>query len=749
MNHWAEVLTALSALPVALAPAAATAGQTAPGPGAGQAADAEFRSRIDRAWQYAKISGLIRDSLAAPQWFLEGDRFLYWAASGPNAGTWMIVDARTGRQEPVLSASDLKAQLSALTAGKAVIPGNVSYRFEPKQDQILFANGDRVFALDLDSRRLAAVPPEHVSTKVARQQAAPSPDGRHFLLPQPGSFAVVDSMGRTIVERKGEQNFGWQVPPNSWSPDSRFVLAMRSDQRNVHTTPIVDYRPLETVKMVPYAKTGTPLPGAEFHLVDVATREVKRLPDIAGEGHYWIAGWRPDGQEALVLHLSRDGKRLDLVGFTPATAASRVILREERAESFVGALDFATGGWQRQVKPLDDQQRFVWMSERDGWRHAYLYDWSGKFERQVTRGNYVVEQVLGTTAGSKDLLVVASADGPRPYDRSLYRVALTGGAMTRISTQAGDHQINLSPDGRHYTVGYSTLTEPRRVAVGATSGGPAIQYSAADISRLATIDYAPPEPFTAKAADGVTTLHGAIFKPWDFNPSRRYPVINYVYSGPFVTIVPRGFAASGFNMGPQAHAMAQMGFVVVMADPRGTPGRSKAFQDANYGRIGQTEIPDQVAAVRQAAASRPYMDLNRVGIFGHSWGGYFATRGILTAPDFYKAGYAGAQGMLEESSLINEPNMGLPSKNPQGYEAGSNVRLAANLKGAFKMMHGTSDVNATLSTTMRMADALIKANKPFELLIMPGVPHGPPPPLDRYYFEDQMRFFTRHLGQPR
>ena len=143
------------------------------------------------------------------------------------------------------------------------------------------------------------------------------------------------------------------------------------------------------------------------------------------------------------------------------------------------------------------------------------------------------------------------------------------------------------------------------------------------------------------------------------------------------------------------------------------------------------------------------MDLDRVGIFGHSWGGYFATRGMLTAPDFYKAGYAGAQGMLEEASLINEPNMGLPANNPQGYEAGSNVRLAGNLKGAYKMMHGTSDVNASLSTTMRMADALMKANKTYELLIMPGIPHGPPPPLDRYYFKDRMRFFTRHLGRPR
>lgn len=746
----ASISTTLFALHLALMPIAAGAEQLVQGTGPGQTTDSEFRQRIDRAWKYAKISSLIRDSIANPQWFPGGDRFLYWAATGPNAETWVIVDARTGRQEPVLAAADLKAQLSALSEGPAAIPGNIVFHFQPKQNRILFPNGDRVFALDLVSRRIAAVPSEDVTAKVARMQAVPSPDGKYFLLPQAGNFAIVDGSGRTIVDRKGEKHYGWQIPPTAWSPDSRYLLATRVDQRQVHKTPIVDYRALETVDMVPYAKTGTPLPRTEFHFIDTATGTVKPIPGPEGEGHSWIYGWRPDGREALLLHLSRDGKRLDLNGYDPATATSRLILREERPQSFVGALDFAAGGWQRQLKPLEDNRRFLWMSERDGWRHAYLYDWSGKLKGQVTRGKYVVEQVLGTMPGGKEVLMVASADGPKPYDRSLYRVPLGGGAMNRISTPPGDHQISLSPSGQHYTVAYSTFTEPRRAAVGATSGGSAVQYSAADVSRLASIGYAPPEPFTANSADDKVTLHGVILKPWDFDPLKRYPVINFIYSGPFTSIVPRGFAAStmGINMSAPAHAMAQMGFVVVMVDGRGTPGRSKAFQDVNYGRIGQTEIPDQIAAIRQAAQLRPYMDLDRVGIFGHSWGGYFATRGMLTAPEFYKAGYAGAQGMLEEASLINEPNMGLPSNNPQGYEAGSNVRLAGNLKGAYKMMHGTSDVNASLSTTMRMAESLMKANKPYELLIMPGVPHGAPPPLDRYYFEDQMRFFTRHLGGP-
>jgi dipeptidyl aminopeptidase/acylaminoacyl peptidase len=664
----------------------------------------------------------------------------------------MRVDARTGLQEALLGTSDLKAQLSALAGSSANLPPSLPFILQPGPGRILFQQGGRGFALDLASRKLALLNNDDLTARVALGQAAPSADGAMFLLPQPGGFAIADAAGRTIVERKGEPGYGWAAFPNAWSPNGRFLVAIRNDQRAVHQVPVVDYRtPLESVAMVPAAKAGTPLARTELHVVDTSNGSVKQLPPLQGEGYTWVAGWRPDGAEALVLHLSRDGKTLDLVGVDPSRGTTRLILREERPQSFVGALDFASGGWERQVKPLDGD-RFVWMSERDGWRHAYLYDFSGKLERQVTRGRYVVEQVLGAAPGGKEILLVASADGPRPYDRGLYKADLRGGGMKRISTAPGDHQISLSPSGRYYTVAYSTFTEPRRTAVGSTVGGEAIEYSRADASRLATIGYLPPEPFTALAADGATTLHGALFKPWDFDPAKRYPVINLVYAGPFMTIVPRGFAASGtsgVSRANLAHGMAQLGFVVVMVDARGTPGRSKAFQDANYGRIGQTEIPDQIAAIRQAAAARPYMDLDRVGVSGHSWGGYFATRGMLTAGDFYKAGYAGAQGMLDEAAIINEPNMDLPSKNPGGYEIASNVRLAGNLRGAYKMMHGTADVNSSLSTSMRMADALIKANKQFDLLIMPGQPHNPPPPFDRYYFEDQVRFFMRHLGGPR
>jgi len=261
---------------------------------------------------------------------------------------------------------------------------------------------------------------------------------------------------------------------------------------------------------------------------------------------------------------------------------------------------------------------------------------------------------------------------------------------------------------------------------------------------LEAVGYTPPEPFRVKAADGTTDLYGVLYRPVDFDSTKRYPIVDYIYAGPFEAVHQTTYAPAT-AMHRIAATLAQMGFVVAMLDARGTPGRGKAFQDANYGRIGQIEIPDHVAALRAVARSRPYIDTTRAGIAGHSWGGYFALRGMLTAPDFFKVGYAGAPGDLTEAASINEPNMGLPASNQAGFDAGSNIGRASALRGKLKIMHGTSDVMAPLSTTMRMTQALIDANKTFDLLVMPGQPHGPTGAAGRYYREDVRRFMATHL----
>ncbi|RKH02376.1 S9 family peptidase [Corallococcus carmarthensis] len=687
----------------------------------------------------------IRDTFTPPQWLPEGERFVYGSRTEPLGETWVLVDAQRRTQQPLLDAESLRSQLTQVFGRPVPLPVAMRFTLTADAKAIVFAVQGRTFSLGLSDKRLVAFEPTHPSALSLVPGNILSPDGGAVAVQRDTGFAVVDAKGATRLERTGTEDAPWRLPEAAWSPQGRYVAVWHDDMRGMHRIPLVDYgSALEKVTWAPYSKVGTPLMRSELHFVTVEMGQVTPAPGDSTERYDWFAGWRPDGGEALVLQLSRDGKRLDLVAVEPATGKRRRVLREERKDTFVGALDFAAGGWAQQVKPLPDNQHFLWMSERDGWRHVYLYDYSGRLVRQVTRGAFPVHAVVGVSPKSDACFVLASAEPGAPYDRLVYRAAIPGGALKRLSPEPGMHRPVLSPSTRYFVDGHSTREQPRVWDVTSTEGRPSFRYAKADTSALAELHYTPPEGITVKAADGVTPLYGVLYKPWNFDAKKRYPVIDVIYAGPFTTMVPWGYVGSYESR--IAHSLAQLGFVAMVLDGRGTPGRSKAFQDVNYGRVGQTEIPDHVAALKQAAASRPYMDLERVGIHGHSWGGYFALRGMLTAPEFFKAGYAGAPGALTEEAIINEPNMGLLSENPEGYAAGSNEALADKLQGALKLMHGTSDVNASLSTTMRMAQALVRANKHFDLLLMPGEGHSPE---GRYYQDDVRRFFLRELGEPR
>ncbi|MFZ6180918.1 DPP IV N-terminal domain-containing protein [Nannocystis pusilla] len=695
--------------------------------------------RLDRAERFFRRPEGIRDSLSGQVWLPDG-RFVHWPGVGPNRGTFEVVDPQARTISPLLAPAELRAAL----AGAAVPEHYLQFALAPDNVRLVFRVADKDFALGLADRRVVALAEDDVAIHLLAPDTVLAPDRRALLVRRGDGFAVLAADGRVVIARDGESDASWKLPRAAWSPDNRFVAVWRHDVRAVHKVPIVHYTSaLETVQQVPYVKTGTPLVRAELHLVEPATGRVVKAALPGDESYDWLAGWRPDGSEALVLRLSRDGKRLDLLAVTPATGAARLVIREERPDSFVADLGFEVGGWQQQVVPLPDG--LLWMSERDGWRHVYRYDYSGELARQITRGAFPVHQVLAVTPQRDALLVVASAESGAPYDRLVYRAPIAGGALTRLSADLGMHRASVSPSGDHYIDGHSARARPRAWDVVSVADGAAFRYAEADASADAALGYRPPEAIVATAADDVTTLHGALFKPVDFDPRRRYAVIDVIYAGPFVSVVPWSYV--GTSESRIAEGLAQMGFVVMVLDARGTPGRGKAFQDATYGRLGQLEIPDHLAALDQAAATRPYMDLDRLGVYGHSWGGYFALRAMLGAPDRFVAGYAGAPGDLTEDALCNEPNLGLLAANPAGYQAGSNLALAGNLRGALKLMHGTSDDQAPLSTTMRMADALIRADKRFELLIMPGAGHNPEP--RRYYYEDVRRFFADKLGPPR
>jgi dipeptidyl aminopeptidase/acylaminoacyl peptidase len=559
----------------------------------------------------------------------------------------------------------------------------------------------------------------------------------------PPGFTIRNASGETVATFAGEELYPWFFGPSSTAPNRSSLLAMRIDNRKVHSLPIIDYSgQLEQVKHVPYPKTGTPLAVTELYLVDPkmgTSRQVKLDP---AEAYIFPIGWTRDAREALALRLTRDAKTLELIGIDAATAATRTIVADRRPETFVAGLEFP-GSAALQVTLLPDGKHFLWMSERDGWRHAYLYELTGKLVGQVTRGPMVVHRVAATDG--ETVFFIASPDALRPYDRHLFRVSLDGKAPRQLTTEPGEHDAQFSPSRKFYLHRHSGLDRAPQADLRRADGSLVRTLGRMDVAPLMAVGRMTPEPFTAVGSDGKTRIHGVLYKPAGFDPARTYPVLEYIYGGQFIYVTQAAYMPN--PMQRMAWTLAQMGFVVAMLDAPGTIGRGKAFQDATYGRVGETEIADHVAALRFAARTRPYMDMSRVGIVGHSWGGYFAIRGMLQAPDFYRAGYAGAPGELTEAALINEPYMGLYESNKAAYDNASNPRLAGNLRGPLKLMHGTSDQNATMSTTMHIVDALVRAGKQFDMLILPGQPHSPVELFGRYYRQDTWRFMARHLLQ--
>ncbi|MEO6226547.1 MAG: DPP IV N-terminal domain-containing protein [Thermomonas sp.] len=717
-----------------------------------QGIDESLRERLQRSDQYFRFYTEVCDSRPPVHW-VGPDSLVYWDECGENAGTWVLAEPASNRSRPVLPAVVLLNRIANGSVPKPDRLHNMPYVLSPDKTSLVFAYAGRTFSLAVATGELKEVNSASTEGWPWLEGAQIAPDGAKIAIADADGLKIRSRDG-VLFKTAGERDYTWELPPNAWSADGRQVVVMRTDVRKVHHIPVVDYLgALESVEMVPYAKVGSPIAKTEAYVFDVTTRRLQRvglgaIPDSMQQGAYlWFAGWRPDGKQAFLLRLSRNAKRLQLLAFDPRTAEAHALLTEKNDRTFVAGLDFAVDGWSKQFLPLDASAGFLWMSERDGWRHVYAYGYDGQLKHQVTQGEFPVQEVIGVDPRRDLVYVLSSSDPAAPYATQVDVVPLSGGSLTRVSKSSGQHRASLSPSGQFLLDEWSNLQQPRVRDVLDLRGGRNMRLTVADAGALLPLHRRPPEAFSSLAADGKTRLYGVLYLPVDFQPELKYPVVDIIYAGPFTTAVPQGFIGTDESL--RAESLAQLGFVTIVVDARGTPGRGKAFQDANYGRLGQTEIPDHVAVITQAATTRPYMDLDRVGIWGHSWGGYFAIRAMLTAPKMFKAGYAGAPGAFTEEAIIMEPYMDTREANPEGYAMASNEKLASNLQGSLKLMHGTSDTNATFSTTMRMADALIRSGKHFDMLVMPGQPHSLQGAMDDYYWDDVRLFFLEKLGARR
>jgi dipeptidyl aminopeptidase/acylaminoacyl peptidase len=577
-----------------------------------------------------------------------------------------------------------------------------------------------------------------------------SPDGLRFATiadDDLGLRGVADDAMVRLSE-DGRPDDGYELEGARWSPDGRHLAVLRFDRRAVPRLVMPRWtEPGTPLESRPYSAAGQPIPQPSLHLFDVRAGTSVRVE--LGEAPYLHpAAWDPEGRELYLLRMNRLMNQLDLIAVDPKTGATRPILTE-RSETFLYGLPFLHGyaerlAAMRLVVPLADGARFLWTSEREGLRRVYLHRDDGELLRALSPAGLHIERVEHVDEAAGLVWFTASEPaGGRPYAQALYRVPLTGGEAELLFELPSLATLEFTRSGGFLLVLRAGLEQPLTLELRRADGTLVQSLWTADMRGFEELGWRPPQRFTAMAADGETPLHGILILPTDFDPERRYPVIEHIYAGPHTLHTPRAIWDRTLWTG---QVLADAGYVVMMVDGRGTPGRGKAFQDQVHGRFGQFEIDDHAAVLRELAASRPYMDLERVGIWGHSWGGYFALRALLTRPEVYRVGVAAAPAVDPVNFRVSiEPYMGcLPGEGAGVYAAGANTALAGELRGRLLLVHGTRDDDVPFAETMRMADALIGAGKHFDLLVFPDATHvsflGP------YFQEAMLRFFGEHLG---
>jgi dipeptidyl-peptidase 4 len=467
--------------------------------------------------------------------------------------------------------------------------------------------------------------------------------------------------------------------------------------------------------------------------------------DVACHGPNWDdVEFSPDDAHVAFVSTSRDHKQEWLRVADTATGEVREVMGET-APKF-----FESGNGKINWHYLPSSNEILWFSERDDWGNLYLYDLkTGQLKNQITHGPGNVTQVLYVDEKTRTIYFVGVGKeaGRDPYFEHFYSVHFDGTGLKLLTPEDADHNIKVSIDGRYFVDAYSTPTEPQTTVVRSDDGKVVMEVAKQDISKLQAYGWVPPVPIKVKARDGKTDLYGLMFKPTNLDASKKYPIINNVYPGPQIgSCGSREFSAAHRDM----QSVAELGFIVVCIDGMGTPFRSKTFHEAYYANLGDNTIPDQVSGMKDLAAQYPFIDLDRVGMFGHSGGGNATAAAMLHYPDFFKVGIAesGNHDNRDYEDDWAEKWAGLEAKNADGssnYDSQANQNSAKDLKGHLLLAHGTMDDNVPPNNTLLLVDALIKANKDFDLLLIPNVAHGYGP-ASQYMMRRRWDYFVRYLA---
>ncbi|MEZ5105589.1 MAG: prolyl oligopeptidase family serine peptidase [Draconibacterium sp.] len=507
----------------------------------------------------------------------------------------------------------------------------------------------------------------------------------------------------------------------NWSSDSKKFMTYRLDRRKVGNLYLYQSLPDSgfRAKVWSYERA---LPGedpitTEYYIFDVDSKSKVRV-DVEPFADFLSSvfpNWFRNNNELYFSRFRRGYKAIDLYRVNAETGETYLILTDSSKTMVESQLI--------NCKWLKDGSEFFWTSERDGWNHIYHYTGNGKLLNRVTTGEYVVHEIVKVDEKSKRLYFIAGGREPNidPYYKFLYSVKFDGTDLTLLTKEPTNHEIWFPLAGDYFVDSYSDVTHPTIHVVRDINDGTIIYSLAeANIDALLAAGWKYPEPFKVKARDGVTDIYGAIYYPSTFNPSKKYAVLDNSYSGPQLVKTPKSFEEGYKNYDI---SFAELGFIVITIDGLGTAWRSKAFHDVSYQNLGDIGAEDHIAGMNQLAKTRSWMDLDRVGIYGHSAGGYDAAHAMFTHPEFYKAAVssAGNHDHRIAKAWWPEQYMGMPGKH---YDEQSNFNLAGNLQGKLLLIHGDMDNNVNAASSLRLAAKLIEANKDFELLIIPNRDHG-------------------------
>jgi dipeptidyl aminopeptidase/acylaminoacyl peptidase len=700
------------------------------------------------------------DHAVQPAWTQDGR--LWYRDSDAQGARFVIFDPVKLTKEPAFDHVRLAAALSQ-ASGRTYDANKLPFRqieFSADGQSISFRLGRRQFQCDRQGRQCTAqASAEGAPARMGRRggggNEVPSPDKKRVAFIRDYNLWVREVAGgkETQLTTDGIKDFsyaldnaGWEKsdrPILLWSPDSKKIATFQDDQRNVGDMYLVETK----VGHPTLQSWKYPLPGDESIamiqrvVIDVEAPKVIRLQmppdphrstlcdDVAcgspfeDEGNWTDVEWSPDSTRLTFVSTSRDHKQETLRVADAASGAVRDVMGETVATQYESG--WGGANW----RTLPNSNEFIWFSERDHWGHLYLYDMAtGKLKNRITSGDWVVTRLLRVDekAGMLYFLADGREPGRNPYFTHLYRVGIDGKGLTLLTPENANHQVTFSPSGRYFFDSYSQPDVPPVTVLRQSDGKLLATLEKTDVSRLRAAGWKPPQLIKVKARDGATDLYGLMFTPTQLDAHKKYPIINHIYPGP------QGGSVGSWSFSTargDTQALADLGFVVVEIEGMGNPLRSKPFHDAYYANMGDNTLPDQVAGMKQLAQRYPWIDIERVGIYGHSGGGYATADAMFRYPDFFKVGISesGNHDNREYEDDWGERYQGLLTHSAGGgtnYDDQANQNIAKNLKGHLLLAHGTLDDNVPPYNTLLVVNELIKANKDFDLLLLPNRRHG-------------------------